>query len=86
MKTTEIGRKRLRAVAHRLTREGDDHTMSGTFGQYHEGDAVVAALDDMEACLGLLRDTLEAFDDAGPDGHVDMPILRIRALLAEASR
>lgn len=81
MKTTEIGRKRLRAVAHRLTREGDDHTMSGTFGQYHEGDAVVAALDDLEACLALLQSTEEAFSSGRP-----LPIVRIRALLAEASR
>ncbi len=81
MKTTEIGRKRLRAVAHRLTREGDDHTMSGPFGQYYEGEAVTAVLDDLEACLGLLQSTEEAFSSGRP-----LPILRIRALLAEASR
>ena len=62
MKTTEIGRKRLRSIAHRLTREGDDHTMSGTFGQYYEGDSVTEALDDLEACLVLLRAFVDADD------------------------
>lgn len=87
MKTTDRDRKRLRAIAHRLTREGDDHTMSGTFGQYNEGDAVTAVLDDLDVCLATLQETLEAFDDAAPDGHIDLPIVRIRALLAsEGSR
>jgi len=76
MKTTEASRKRLRSIAHRLTREGDDHTMSGTFGQYNEGESVTAALDDLETCLAMLRELAQR-DDMGS----------VRALLAsEASR
>jgi len=62
MKTTEASRKRLRSIAHRLTREGDDHTMSGTFGQYYEGDTVEAALDDLEACLSVLAELAKRED------------------------
>lgn len=75
MKTTDRDRKRLRSIAHRLTREGDDHTMSGTFGQYYEGDSVTEALDDLEACLATLRE-LAPRDDMGS----------VRSLLAEVSR
>ena len=86
MKTTEASRKRLRSIAHRLTREGDDHTMSGTFGQYNEGESVTAALDDLEACLAFIREVAEGHASRDPLEAVRVVNKALALLAAEASR
>lgn len=83
LKLNKAQRDRLRSVAGRLYRDGDDHTMSGGFGTYYEGDDVEAALDDLEACLALLREVADAFNGPPACGVIaGIPFHEVRCLLA----